>query len=218
MKNNFKVVAFDMDGVLTKHHSSWDALHEYFEVDNSKHLKEYLGKEIDYEEFMKKDISLWPKVKKEELKKIFSEIEMMPYATELIAELKKMGFKTVMISAGIDVLAEMVGEKIKIDYIYSNGLETDDKGCLTGNGICRVDLSKKNEVITTISEDLGIPLEQFIAVGDTYHDIPMLELAGLGIAFNPHDEKIKKIADHIIEEQDLKRVLDYIKKESCINA
>ena len=63
-----------------------------------------------------------------------------------------------------------------------------------------------------LSKKLDIPLENIAAVGNSCFDIPMLENCGIAIAFNPHDECIKNIADYIIEIKDLTKIVKYIKK------
>lgn len=206
----YKVIVFDMDGVLTKEASSWVTVHNYFGVENKAFLKEYLEGKIDYPEFMRRDISLWPKVKIEKIKEIFKNSKLMLSAKETISKLKEKGYITVLISAGLDILADKIGKSLKFDYIFANGLKTDKDGFLAGEGIYRVDLLRKDKILTKLSQKLKIPLNQFVAVGDSKFDISLLEKAGLGLVFNPQDEEIKKVADVTIENKDLKEILEYV--------
>jgi phosphoserine phosphatase len=185
-------------------------VHNYFNVGDKAFLKEYLEGKIDYPEFMRRDISLWPKVKFEKIREIFKNSRLIPGAKETISKLKERSYITVLISAGLDILANKIGKSLRFDYIFANGLEVDKSSYLTGKGIYRVDLLQKDKILTKLSEKLKIPLNQFVAVGDSKFDISLLKKADLGIAFNPQDEEIKKVANVIIENRDLKEILKYI--------
>ncbi len=211
MKNK-KVLVFDMDGVLVEEASSWIAVHRYFGTDNSENLKNYLKKEINYQEFMRRDISSWPeKTHISQIEKIFSSFSAVSHAKETIESLKNKGYKEMgLISAGIDVLANKIGNYLEINHILANGLEIDRQGFLTGNGLCRVDLMRKDKPLNDLSEKLEIPLSDFVAIGDSKYDISMLKAAGLAIAFNPMDKEVRKAADIVVEGRDFRKILDYL--------
>jgi len=197
-----KIIVFDMDGVLTEEISSWVAIHRYFGVENSKNLKDYMNGEIDYQEFMRRDIATWPnKTHIREIEKVLSGLKIIPNAKETIKTL---------VSAGLDLLANRIGSYLSMDYIFANGLKTDKQGFLTGEGICRVDLIRKDKVLKNLAEKLKISLSNFITIGDSKYDISMLKAAGFAIAFNPKDEEIKKVADVVIENNDIRKILNYI--------
>ena len=77
---------------------------------------------------------------------------------------------------------------------------------MTGEGVLEVKLNDKGAVFDKLLNDLGICTERCIAIGNSFIDAPMVKKAGLGIAFNPADAKIKKVADVVIEEKDLNRI------------
>ncbi len=211
-----EIVFFDMDGVLTDCISSWKYVHDYFNTSNHRSVDKYLKGEIDDLEFIKKDVSLWKENGKftsyEKLSKILYEIPVMKGAKDLFSFLKKNKIKTAIVSAGIDILAKKVAKHLDIDFVFSNGFEFDDKGILTGEGVLNVELSYKDKNIAYLANSLDIEQKNCISVGNSCFDIPMFEASGIGIAFNPEDECVKKAADIIIEEKDLEKLISAIEK------
>ena len=213
--NKIYLVIFDMDGVLTDIISSWKYIHDYFGSSNERSIDEYLRGKIDDLEFIKRDVSLWKEngkpITKNKLELLLSNIPLMKGSKKCIKTLKKHNVKTSIVSAGLDILAKKVAKELGIDYVFANGIKTDKKGYLNGEGILGVELLRKDKNVIEISKNLKIPTNNIAAVGNSCFDIPMLENCGLAIAFNPEDECIKKIADIIIEEKDLDILTDYIK-------
>ncbi|MBN2604163.1 MAG: HAD-IB family phosphatase [Candidatus Thermoplasmatota archaeon] len=208
-----KLVIFDMDGVIADTISSWKYIHNYFGCSNEKSVSQYLQGKITDEEFIKKDVSLWKEngrpIRKQKLTEILSRVSVMKGAKECVDFLKKYGVKTAIVSAGLDILAERLGKDLKIDYIFANGIKTDGNDFLTGEGIVRVRLMYKDKKIKELSEDLGIAFKNIAAVGNSCFDIPMMEICGFGIAFNPGDDCVKKEADVIVEGFDLSKIIPY---------
>lgn len=97
MKKDIKMVIFDMDGVLVDIDSSWQFIHRIFHVDSSENLEKYLGGEIDYKEFMRRDIGLWGAIHIDQIKNILGKAPLMKGAKEVIHKLKKARYKTAII-------------------------------------------------------------------------------------------------------------------------
>lgn len=210
--NSQKIIIFDMDGVLTEEVSSWVVIHRYFGVDNAKNLKDYMNDKIDYQEFMKRDIALWPnKTHISQIEKILSEVKLVSGAKETMKNLRIKGYQKIgIISAGLDILANRIGNEFSLDYIFADGLRMDKDGYLTGEGINRVDLLRKDKLLADLAKKFKISLADFIAIGDSKYDISMLKAAGFAIAFNPKDEEIKKVANVVIRDNDIRKILDYL--------
>jgi len=210
-----KLVIFDMDGVLADSISSWKNIHDYFGTSNEKSVDEYLHGKIDDLEFIKRDVALWKKngsfTTIDVIKNILFNIPLMKGAEECISFLRKNKIKTAIVSAGLDILADKVAEDLGIDYVYANGIKQDKIGNLTGDGILKVQLIYKDKNVKKLSKELGIPLKNCAAIGNSCFDVPMFETAGLGIAFNPEDECVKKSANIIIEGKDLNKVIPALK-------
>ncbi|GAA6169859.1 phosphoserine phosphatase SerB [Sessilibacter corallicola] len=104
-------------------------------------------------------------------------------APRLMATLKKLGYKTAILSGGFNYFAEYLQQKLGFDYIYANQLEIED-GKVTGRVVGDVvNGAKKAELLGMLAEKEGLSPSQVIAVGDGANDIPMLTKAGLGVAF-----------------------------------
>lgn len=113
-------------------------------------------------------------------------ISFTPGARELLRVLRRLGWKTAVLSGGFTPLAEWVRQELGLDYCYANHLVESD-GHLTGElveGMPIIHAEKKRTLLESIAEKEGIPLENVIAVGDGSNDLLMMHQAGLGIAFN----------------------------------
>ncbi len=213
----FKVVVFDMDGTLVEESSCWETLHKYFGANPQlvrKNMEDYLTGRINYCEWMRRDLLLWKRNNKlphiSEIKTALQNYKIIKGAYETVQELKKRGYITAIVTSGLDVLAKEVAKKLNIDYTYANSFETDENGYLTEKVKCKVKLLEKDKNLKDLSKKLKIPLSAFIAIGDTWFDLSMLQVAGLSIAFNPKDEEIRKKASIVIENKNLTEILKYI--------
>ncbi|MFQ5710931.1 MAG: HAD-IB family phosphatase [Candidatus Geothermarchaeales archaeon] len=216
-KPGLKLIAFDLDGTLVRETSSWGKIHEHFGTVESeeKSLQEYTDGRISYEEFMRRDIDSWPKpLHIDDISRILMDYELEEGVEETIKKIKRMGLKTALISAGIDLLAEEIARILDIDHFIANGLETGKDGFLTGEGIMRVDPLKKHEALEKLIHDLGIRLEDVVAVGDTKYDKSFLEKAGVGVAVG-FDEELSEVADfHIESMKELPSILEKLLSKS----
>jgi HAD superfamily PSPase-like hydrolase len=200
----FKLIAFDLDGVLVEESSAWWTLHKAFgtyEV-SRKNLRLYEAGKIDYPEFMRRDIRLWGKRNIKEVETILHKYTLTEGSSKTCNTLHQQGYQLAIVSAGIDMLARAVSGKLGIKHWVANGLEVDNQGFLTGEGVFRVDLMKKHVALKELISPLGITLLQTVAVGDSKYDIPFIRSCGAGIAFarggictecNPCVESCKKI-------------------------
>ncbi|MFO7820846.1 MAG: HAD family phosphatase, partial [Lentisphaeria bacterium] len=205
-ERDFEMIVFDMDGVLVDVRSSWVWIHDHFGVDNDDSLEAYLRDEIDDLEFIRRDIALWKGCKedldKEDILKILYEAPVMPGFHECLSTLREDGCRTAIISGGLKPLAERIGTGL-FDHIYANDILDDGNG-LTGEGFLEVELNNKGDVFERLLEKERLSPDKVAAVGNSHIDSPMLERAGLGIAFNPDDEEVKRSADVVVVEKDLR--------------
>lgn len=209
--DKLELVVFDMDGVLTDIISSWKFIHDYFHTTNEKSVSDYVKGKINDKEFIKRDALLWLEdgkpIKKEKLVKILSDVPVMKGAKECVSVLDMNNIKTAIISAGLDILANRIAKELGINYVFSNGIKTDNKGYLIGEGIVNVQLKYKERTVRRLAKKLDIKYNRIAAVGNSCYDIPMFAVSGIGIAFNPDDECVKKAADYVVEKKDLNLII-----------
>ena len=205
-----KIVVFDMDGVLVDVESSWQYVHRALNVSNQENLAKYLRREIDYQEFMRRDIGLWGNMHINTIKNILAKIPLMKGTKSTILELKEAGYKTAIISAGISILASRLQKATGIDYVFANRLVISENGMLTGQGEEVVDLLNKAEVLKRLVLRERTTTRCCSIVGDSIYDIPLFKEAGFSVAFNADDERVKKAAHIVIEGKDLRKILPYL--------
>jgi len=204
-----RLAAFDMDGTVLEHNSSWVAIHRHFGTEHkgAASLRLYTEGKIGYLEFMRRDISSWPKgVMRREILEILSGYKIRREAPGVFERLKRRGIKTALVTSGIDILAKEVTGKLGIDYWLANGLRFDRDGRLLPTGIGRVDPTRKDLAYLRLLSRVGIPREKTIAVGDTIYDLAFLKSAGLGFMLahttrvpDPdiiHIDRLTEIFDH----------------------
>ncbi|PCN51222.1 hypothetical protein B6U99_00300 [Candidatus Geothermarchaeota archaeon ex4572_27] len=183
MRRRYRLIAFDMDGTLVQHPSSWERLHEHFgtvEV-GARNWELYVRGEIDYEEFMRRDIAAWGRVSMELVRRVLLGYRLADGAEELARFLGRAGLVRVIVTAGIDIVAEDVCRRLGFDEYVANGLEVDSEGKLTGRGILRVEPFRKEEALKPILRRRGVSWDEVIAVGDDFHDASLFRAAGLSI-------------------------------------
>jgi len=210
MKRNVLLAAFDLDGTVLEHNSSWVAIHRHFGTEHkgAASLRLYTEGKIDYREFMRRDIASWPNgVTRDEVVRILSGYKLRREAPKVFDELKARRIKTALVTSGIDILAKEVAERLGIDHWLANGLRFDSSGRLLPKGVGRVDPTRKDVAYSRLLSKLRIPSKKTIAVGDTIYDLAFLKSAGLGFMLahttrvpDPdiiHIDKLTEIFDHI---------------------
>ena len=128
-------------------------------------------------------------------------------AAECVTFLNNHGIHTAIVTAGMTLLADRVAHDLGIEYVFANEVNIGPDGRLTGEGVLHVELTEKDKNIRALAKQLHIPLEACAAVGNSCFDIPMLEVCGLGIAFNPEDTCVVECADVVVEGKDLSRLI-----------
>ena len=141
--------------------------------------------EIDFKESFTKRVSLLKGLDVNVMQEIAENLPMTEGLERMMLALKKYGYKIAILSGGFTYFGQYLQRKFNIDYVYANELEVDDEGKLTGRYVGEIiDGRRKAELLRLIAQVEKLDLEQTIAVGDGANDLPMLSLAGLGIAFH----------------------------------
>lgn len=141
--------------------------------------------EIDFKESFTRRVALLKGLDISVMRDIAEKMPITEGVERLMFVLKKYGYKIAILSGGFTFFGEYLQRRFGIDYVYANDLEVDDNGKLTGRYRGEVvDGKRKAELLRLIAQVEKVDLEQTIAVGDGANDLPMLSLAGLGIAFH----------------------------------
>ena len=184
-RRNRRLVCFDMDSTLIQAEVI-DELAELAGVGAQvKAVTEAaMHGEIDFKESFTQRMKLLEGLSEDVLHNVAVNLPITKGARRLIDTLKAYGFKTAILSGGFTYFGNYLQKELGIDYVYANRLEIKD-GKLTGGYLGEiVDGDKKAEYLKEIANKEGINISQTIAIGDGANDLPMLNLAGLGIAFH----------------------------------
>jgi phosphoserine phosphatase len=183
-RRNRRLVVFDMDSTLIEAEVI-DELAKRADVgaEVAAITEQAMRGEIDFKESFRRRVALLKGLDESELDHVSSELRLSEGAEMLIATLRRIGLRTAIISGGFSFFGRRLQQRLGIDYMFANDLDVSD-GKVTGRVRGEiVDGARKAELLKEIAAREGISLEQVIAVGDGANDLPMLSIAGLGIAF-----------------------------------
>lgn len=207
-----KLVVFDLDNVII----DGEAIDEIGKLANvedeiAEITEKAMQGEIDFETSIKDRVQLLEGTSIEDIQKVADELPLMTGAEETIKALKDDDIEVAVISGSFDVVGNTLKEKLGLDYVFTNSFTVED-GKLNGEVTGPLVSGSKLDVLKDLISEKDISLEDVIAVGDGANDISMIEAAGVGIAFNAKPS-VKEIADVIVDERDLTKVLDEIKNQ-----
>ncbi len=206
-RRNRRLVAFDMDSTLIQ----VEVIDELAKAAGSGEevaaiTEAAMNGELDFKQSLRQRVATLEGLPESAMGEIAERLPLTEGAELLVRTLKTLGYKTAILSGGFDYFARHLQKKLGIDYIHANGLEIKD-GLLTGRVEGEiVDGARKAALLKEIAEEEGIKRAQTIAVGDGANDLPMLDAAGLGIAFRAKP-KVKRSAEQVISNLGLDGIL-----------
>ncbi len=180
-----RLICFDMDSTLIQTECI-DELAEKAGVGEQVRAitESAMRGEIDFKESFTQRVALLKGLDESVMKEIAENLPITEGVERLMFVLKRYGYKIAILSGGFTYFGEYLQKKFGIDYVYANELEIID-GKLTGRYLGDVvDGKRKAELLRLIAQVEKVDIAQTIAVGDGANDLPMLSLAGLGIAFH----------------------------------
>lgn len=139
--------------------------------------------ELDFEEALRARVGLLKGLPVSVFDRIMENIHFTPGAVELVTELKNRGFKVAVVSGGFHETVDRLADQLELDYVRANRLEVVD-GVLTGQVLGDiVTKDTKKACLEAWAAENGLALSQTIAMGDGANDLPMIQRAGIGVAF-----------------------------------
>ncbi len=183
-RRNRRLVVFDMDSTLIEAEVIDELAKEAGVGEQVSAITERAMRgELDFSESFRARVALLKGLDQAALDKVANKLKISEGAEHLINTLAKLGYKTAILSGGFTYFARHLQEKLGIDYVFANNLDIEN-GLVTGKVTGDiVDGARKALLLRQLADEQGIDLEQVIAVGDGANDLPMLSVAGLGVAF-----------------------------------
>lgn len=206
-RRNRRLVAFDMDSTLIQAEVI-DELAKLHGVGDqvSAITAAAMRGELDFRQSLTKRVALLKGLSCQRLQDLLHTIQLADGAERLISTLKLLGYKTAIISGGFNFFGKHLQARLGIDYVFANDLEISD-GVLSGRLASEiVDGKKKAELLETVARNESISLDQVVAVGDGANDLPMLNIAGMGVAFHAKPV-VRQSANHAVSHSGLDSIL-----------
>ncbi len=205
----FKLALFDLDGTLTRERSAWEYLHRHlgvWEGNAEKYQEAFLRGEIDYYRFCELDAAVWKGMKVSAVRQILHEIPLYEGIEDVVGFLKSRGIRLGIISSGLSLLADWMGERFGFDYAVANELGFQD-GVLDGTIRIHVHYDQKAHWVQEAWKRFGTEKRETLAIGDSSGDITMFQMAGFSIAFNSRSARLEEMADLSIRSSDLRDLI-----------
>ncbi len=183
-RRNRRLVAFDMDSTLIQTEVIDELARHAGVGDQVAAITEAAMRgELDFQGSFRRRVALLKGLPESALETVIDSVPLMDGAERLITTLRRLGYKTAILSGGFTFMGRELQRRLGIDYLHANELDIVD-GVVTGEVRTEiVDGSRKAHYLSEIAKAEGLSMDQVIAVGDGANDLPMLRLAGLGIAF-----------------------------------
>nr|AIE95847.1 phosphoserine phosphatase (serB, PSPH) [uncultured marine thaumarchaeote AD1000_70_G10] len=175
--------------------------------------KKGISGEIEWEKGLIERINELKGVSYDDCKRVSDDMPIMQGAKETFDELRKLGFKTLTVSGGPDILIDRVKEELQIDYAFSNKLIFNEEKL---QGVDIIVGSDKTIPIKDTIEMMKKQKEDIVITVDGANDIKLFDLAGLRISFNG-TELINEKSDSIVNKKDLREIIPIIKEKFNLN-
>ena len=207
LRRSKRLVVLDMDSTLIQQEII-DELADLHGVKDrvAEITHRAMNGELDFEQSLRARVSLLKGAPDTVFRDVRERIELTEGAARFCKVLKRLGYRLAVISGGFVRVVEPIARELGLDYHFANRLEVVN-GKLTGGLVGPiVGPQRKADLVESLAQQEGIEMSQVIAIGDGANDLPMLALAGLGIAFNAKPA-VQKEASTAINQRSLLSVL-----------
>lgn len=205
-----RLICFDMDSTLINTEVIDELAIRAGVGDEVKRITERAMRgELDFCESFRQRCALLQGLDVSVMQEIAENLPITEGVDRLMHVLKKVGFKIAILSGGFTYFGNYLKQKYNIDYVYANELEVEN-GKLTGRYLGDiVDGKRKAELLRLIAQVENVDIRQTVAVGDGANDLPMISIAGLGIAFHAKP-KVKESAKQSISTVGIDGILYFL--------
>ncbi|MGD9618584.1 MAG: phosphoserine phosphatase SerB [Mycolicibacterium sp.] len=202
-----RLIVFDVDSTLIQGEViEMLAAHAGAEAAVAEVTAAAMRGEIDFAESLHRRVATLEGLPADVLDHVAEQIELTPGARTTLRTLRRLGYHCGIVSGGFRQVIEPLAHELMMDFVAANELEIVD-GKLTGRVIGDVvDRPGKAKALRDFAQQVGVPMEQTVAVGDGANDIDMLSAAGLGVAFNAKPA-LREVADASLSHPYLDTVL-----------
>ncbi|HFI0119784.1 TPA: phosphoserine phosphatase SerB [Streptococcus suis] len=165
--------------------------------------------ELDFEEALRERVALLKGLPVTVFDRIMEKIHFTPGAADLVVELKNRGYKVAVVSGGFHETVDRLAAQLELDYVRANRLEVVD-GLLTGQVLGEIVTKEtKKACLEAWAVENGLELSQTIAMGDGANDLPMIQRAGIGVAFCAKPI-VQEQAPYRINEKNLYKLIEIL--------
>ena len=185
MRRAMRLIVMDVDSTLIQGEViELLAAHSGHRAEVAAVTERAMRGELDFEESLRARVSLLAGIPETALDEVYDELVLAPGARTLVRTLRRLGYRFALVSGGFSQITDRLATDLGIHFARSNQLEIVD-GVITGRIDGEVvDRAGKAHALRYFADQVGVPLEAVVAIGDGANDLDMLAIAGLGIAYN----------------------------------
>lgn len=209
----YPLVCFDLDGTLVDDTIYiWKTLHEGFRTDPKQRRQafdNYFSGRISYKEWFDHDLRLLRAAgaTRSSILRLLDGLRVMEGSIQTLMEFRRRGHVLAVISGSLDIVLSHLFPDFSFDHVLINRIRFHRDGRIAGGVHTPYDIEAKADGLRELCRREGISTSQAAFIGDNENDLWIAEAAGLAISFNSKSEKLDAIADHVITEKDLTRIL-----------
>jgi phosphoserine phosphatase len=187
LRRAMRLIVIDVDSTLIQGEViELLAAHSGHQIEVGELTDRAMRGELDFESSLRERVALLKGIPEAALDEVYAALVLAPGARTLVRILRRLGYRFALVSGGFSQITDRLAEDLGIHYSRANELEIVD-GYLTGGIVGEiVDRAGKATALRHFADQVGVPVESVVAIGDGANDLDMLEIAGLGIAYNAH--------------------------------
>jgi HAD superfamily PSPase-like hydrolase len=216
MARKFDLISFDVDGTLVEHPSGkviWELLNLKYigtEAVNQERYEAYKAGRLTYDQWVEADVSGWMEsdATREEILEVVREFRPNQGAIETVLELKSRGYLLSVVSGTIDIVVNTLFPDLPFEDVFTNRIFFDERGRLSGWQATPFDIYGKPVALRALARKYDTSVDRIAFVGDGDNDVPLLDVAGCFVAFNPRSAELERRADRVLRNQSMTALLD----------